>query len=89
MLAKISGNMKNIPICLNKALLIIASSTPILLNILNFSTLSLDSDNSFRARIAAHDIKNMIPRYKPKNVTKAPKPILASLISFFVLIVMP
>ena len=53
--------MKNINICLNNALLIIFSSTPIFLSILNFSTLSLDSDNSLSARIAAQEIKNKIP----------------------------
>ena len=57
-----SGNIKNIPICLNNALLIISSSTPILLSILNFSTLSLDSDNSLRAKIAAQEIKKVIPK---------------------------
>ena len=81
--------MKKIPICLNRVLLIIFSSTPIFLNILNFSALSLDSDNSFKAKMAAHDIKNIMPKYKPKNVTMAPRPTLASLISFLVFKVKP
>ena len=82
-----SGNIKNIPICLNRALFRSFSSTPIFLNILYFSVLSLDSDNSLRASIAAQDIKKIIPRYNPKKVTMAPRPTEAFLISCFVFIV--
>ena len=49
--------------------------------------LSLDSDNSLRASIAAQDIKKIIPRYNPKKVTMAPRPTEAFLISCFVFIV--
>ena len=46
------------PICLNNALLRFFSHPPqFFFYILNFSTLSLDSDNSLRVRIAVQDIK--------------------------------
>ena len=61
-IASIIGNRKNIPICVNNALFISFSSVPIFLNIINLSLLSLDSDNSFNASIAALDIKNIIPK---------------------------
>ena len=76
MIARANGNRKNTPICLNKALLIIISLVPIFLKIVNFILLSLDSDNSFKARIAAQDIRKTIPRYNPMKVTIAPMPIL-------------
>ena len=89
MIASTSGNRKNIPICLKSALFNSCSSTPILLSILNFSALSLDSDNSFNAKMAAQEIQKILPKYNPKKVTTAPKPILASLISCFVFNVTP
>ena len=86
MIAKIRGIIKNIPICLNKALLISFSSQPSFLSILNLFLLSLDSDNSFNAKIAALDIKKIIPRYKPIKVAIPPNPVVASAISNLVLI---
>ena len=61
-MAKSNGNIKNMAICLNRALFSIFSSVPNFLSILNLSLLSLDSDNSFNASIAALDIKKIIPR---------------------------
>ena len=79
--------MKNISICLNKALFKSFSSTPIFLSISNLIKLSLDSESSFNASIAAHEIKKIIPKYNPINVTIAPSPTLESLISALVFIV--
>ena len=76
-----SGNIKNIAICLNNDLFIIFSSAPSFLSILYLSLLSVLSVNSFSASMATLAIKNTIPKYNPKNVTNAPSPILASLIS--------
>ena len=73
-IANNNGNKKNTPIWLNKALFIIFSSVPIFLNILNLSLLSVLSDNSFKASMAALDIKKIIPRYSPTKVTIAPSP---------------
>ena len=76
--ARISGNAKNIPICLKSAISIILSSTPSFLNIPYRSLLSALSDNSLNARIAALLIRNIIPKYKAINVTNAPSPTLLS-----------
>lgn len=80
MIASINGNKKNIPICLNNALLIVFSSVPIFLKMSYLSLLSLLSYNSFKANIAPLEIKNTIPKYKPINTTIAPNPILSSAI---------
>ena len=62
MIAMKSGNPKNSPICLNNALFSIFSSAPSFLSITYLSLLSVDSDNSFKASIAALEIRNIIPR---------------------------
>lgn len=62
MMASSNGNKKNIAIVLNKAPLIIRSSVPSLRNIWYLTLLSLLSDNSRSARMAAQEIKNIIPR---------------------------
>ena len=80
--------MKNISVCLNKAMLISFSSAPICLNILYLFLSSIQSDNSFNARIADEDIKKIIPRYNPINVTIAESPtdayLISNLVSFIV-----
>ena len=75
------GIIKNINNCLNKALFISFSSAPICLNTLYLFLSSIQSDNDFKASIAYEDIKNIIPRYNPMNVTIADRPTAASLIS--------
>ena len=77
-IASSSGARKKIPICFNNDLFIIFSSAPIFLKILYLSLLSDESDNSFKAKIAADDIKKIIPKYNPINVTIAPIPIAES-----------
>ena len=57
--AKKSGNIKNIKVCLNNAFLISFSSAPILLIVSYLPLSSIQSDNSFNARIADEDIKKM------------------------------
>ena len=59
--AKIRGAIKKSEICVNNALFNILSSVPIFLNIIYLSLLSALSLNSFNARIAALDIKNITP----------------------------
>ena len=77
-IAKANGIIKNIPICLNNALFITFSSVPIFLKISYLWILSELYESSFNESIAAPDIKNIIPKYNPINVTIAPSPILAS-----------
>ena len=78
MMASNKGIAKKMAICLKRAFLIIFSSAPNFLIILNLSLLSLLSDNSFKAKMAALDIKKIIPKYKAIKVNKAPRPMLAS-----------
>ena len=61
-IARTSGTPKNIPICLNNALLIIFSSQPIFLKIVYLCLLSELSVNCFKAKIAELAIKNIIPK---------------------------
>ena len=70
-IARSKGIIKNINVCLNKALFISFSSVPICLNILYLFLSSIESDNDFKARIADEEIKNIIPKYNPMNVTTA------------------
>ena len=78
MIAIISGKIKNIAICLNRALFNCLSVAPILLSIVYLVILSALSDSSFNASKAALEIKKMIPKYNPINVIMAPSPTLAS-----------
>ena len=77
-IASNSGTKKKIPICLNSERLINFSSAPILRKIVYLSLLSELSANSFNAKIAAEDIRKIIPKYKPIKVTIAPRPLLES-----------
>ena len=61
-IASNNGVIKNIAISLNKALLIIFSSVPRLRRILKRFLLSLLSLNSFKAKMAALDIRKIMPR---------------------------
>ena len=60
-IAKDNGIIKKIKVCLKRALFILCSSAPICLNILYLFLSSKQSDNSFKARIAEDEIKNIIP----------------------------
>ena len=61
-IAKTSGSMKNIAICLNKAWFIIFSSQPIFLKIIYLCLLSELSVSCFNARIAQLAIRKIIPK---------------------------
>ncbi len=62
------------------------SSAPILRSISYLGILSTLSESSFNARIAAQVIRKTNPMYKPRNVTIAPKPMLAAAMCALVLI---
>ncbi len=83
-IARNNGIIKNINVCLNNTLLTSFSSAPICLNTLYLFLSSIQSDNDFNESIADDDIKNIIPKYNPINVTIADSPTDASLISIFV-----
>ena len=70
-IAKKSGAAKNMAIWRKRARLIILSSAPKRLNIIYFSRLSDDSDNYLSAKIAALEMRKMIPRYKPRKTAIA------------------
>ena len=61
-IAKASGIIKKIQICLNNALLIIFSSQPIFLKMVYLCLLSELSVSCFKAKIAELAIKNTIPK---------------------------
>ena len=62
MIAKAKGIIKNINICLNRALFIIFSSQPIFRSIVYLCLLSELSVSCFNAKIAELAIKNTMPK---------------------------
>lgn len=79
-IARTSGNMKNIAICLNKVLLIICSSQPIFLKIIYLCLLSELSVSCLSAKMAQLTIRKITPKYIAINTTKVDKPTLDSII---------
>ncbi|OPZ17857.1 MAG: hypothetical protein BWZ04_02768 [Firmicutes bacterium ADurb.BinA205] len=59
--ARISGTMKNIPVCLNRDEFIAFSPAPIFLSISYLSELSVQSERCFSARIAAQEMRKISP----------------------------
>ena len=79
-IARTSGNIKNITICLNKVLLIICSSQPIFLKIIYLCLLSEFSVSCLSTKMEQLTIRKITPKYIAINTIKVGKPTLDSII---------